>query len=892
MIYINESIENRLISNILCSIFLIWVLPLTATVRLQNLSVEGRIEPLGIDVVTPRFGWQIESDKQRVIQKSYHILVASSIDIIKQGKGDIWDSGIIHSDKSQWINYLGTKLLPNKNYYWQVFVVTNRGSVTSEFTKWSTGLLSEFNWKGYWIGTDSLMPWDSATKNSKVSARYLRKIFDCKKMIKRAVVHVCGLGLYTLDINGERIGNGDVLSPVSTDYTKHVVYNTYDVTSYISTHNAILLTLEAGNYFAPRQQYQTNIRQTYGLPRVRLNLIIEYADGTTETIVTDETWKMSADGPVRYANYYDGESYDARKSVNVSSLVLFNDSKWQHACKVEAPKGKLVGNVTSNMHIYKIDKPVKFSKIDNKIILDFGTNGAGRIRMKIKGNTGDTIILRYAELLNKDMKSIYVNNLRTAQCTDYYISDGKEHDFTTEFVYHGFRYVEIKGVDISEDDVIRELIADRMDDSNTEFRTNDEILNDILVNARQGIRSNYKGIPIDCPQRDERMPWLGDRTMGCLGESYMMNNYSLYLKWIQDICDGQRLDGNISDVSPNYWKLYTNNITWPAALPFVANMLYRQYGDLLPMRSCYDNINLFLKYMRSNFYSKGLMTKDKYGDWCVPPEDSKMIFSKDSARVTDGILISSSYYYYLCRLMSRYAKLFGYTSDMLYYKREAETTQTAINRMYLKNGRYANNTVTANLLPLSMGIVPDDQRAKVEQSLIMTIVKKNNVSISSGIIGIQWLMRFLAECGHGDIAWKLATTTEYPSWGYMIKKGATTIWELWNGDTANSAMNSGNHVMLLGDLLPWCYENLGGIRPDREGFKSIILKPDFSIIGIESIVCSHPSPYGLIRSNWNRIGKKILWHIEIPANTTATIYLPGGKTKNFYSGTYDLTLKN
>ena len=866
-----------------------------ATTAVAGLTVEGRVSPQGIDVAEPRFGWQIESDGRNVVQRSYRVLVATTAQRLAEGRADVWDSHTVNSDRSQWVAMPKNLLKPNTRYFWRVQVATNAGRpVWSDVAAWTTGLLSPSNWRGSWIGLDSLMPWDAATRHSRLSTRYLRKEFrTAAKKVRRATIHISGLGNYTLYINGQRVGE-DILTPSPTDYTKTVIYNTYDVTGLISRRNAIGVMLAGGHYFAQTQNYQANVRTTYGYPKLIANLIIEYADGTTGTIVTDGTWSYNADGPMRFSNEYDGEFYDARRQLGRWLAPGYDDSRWMKARVVDAPGGTLRGNLLPAMGVYHTDKPVAVRRYGNRYILDFGTNGAGRIRLKLRGNAGDTITIRHAELLERGDSTLYVANLRGAMATAWYVSDGKERMWTTEFAYYGFRYAEITGAgSLSVEDITRQLIADRMDDAGTGFSvvdaTGNDMLNRIVANARRGIRSNYKGMPVDCPQRDERMPWLGDRTTGCFGESYMMNNHSLYAKWVADICDSQRPDGSISDVSPAYWRLYRLNITWPAALPFSCHMLYRQYGDIRPMQNSYPAIKKFLGAVRKNIYSGGLITYDRYGDWCVPPESPKLVHSEDPARKTDGRLLSSTYYYYLCSMMQRYAEKFGYTADAGYFGREAAATLKAVNDTFLVAGRYSNGTATANLLPLAMGIVPEAARKAVADSLISTIVNKNNTHISSGVIGIQWLMRYLSESGRGDIAYRLASTSTYPSWGYMVERGATTIWELWNGDTARPSMNSGNHVMLLGDLLVWCYEYLGGIRPsaDKPGFKHIVLRPDFSIADISGVTASHPTPYGMVRSSWTRESGRIRWKVSVPANTTAEVHLPSGKVEHIGSGTYE-----
>jgi len=790
---------------------------------------------------------------------------------------------------------------------------------------------SKISWQGEWIGTDSLQPGETMEKHSRCAARYFRKEFTTHSKVKKATAHVCGLGYFTMYINGQRVGK-DVMAPPQTDFTKTVAYCSYDVTNLVAdghkgrtlqsnhksqnsnlktqTNNAIGVVVGAGYFFAPFQNYQTNVRVTYGLPRLRMMLEINYDDGTQEVVSTDGSWKMTTNGPIRYSNIYDGELYNANLALKDWTKASYDDKSWTTPDTVKAPGGRMRGNITPPMRVYEVDKPISVRRItspakspllleglgeashlkesggDLRFLIDFGTNGAGVTEFLVDAAKGDTVKIRYAELLKSDDSTqLYTDNLRQAQCTDYYVSDGTPRLWHPEFTWHGYRYMEISGVRSLDTTKIRRLlIADDMNtDGDSIYIYGNDVLNKVIANAYRGIRSNYKSFPIDCPQRDERMPWDGDRTMGCLGESYLMDNHDLYAKWMADFRDSQKENGALSDVTPAYWKLYNTNITWPAALPFGCEMLYRQYGDIKPFKNSWQTITRWLDYVKSKSYKDGLITYDRYGDWCVPPEGPKVVVSKDPTRNTDGVLISSSYYYYICKMLASYARLTGNAADSVKFAQEAETTKEAINKKFLNATGYANNTVTANLLPLAMGIVPEEKISVVKDKLIATI-HANNDHISCGVIGIQWLLRYLANNGYGWLAYKIATQETYPGWGYMAKNGATTIWELWNGNTANPSMNSGNHVMLLGDMLPWCFENLGGIRSSEKrevesgesggGFKHIIMKPDFGITKLKGVYSSHRSPYGIIKSHWLRKDGKITWNVDIPDGCTAELHLP------------------
>lgn len=398
-------------------------------------------------------------------------------------------------------------------------------------------------------------------------------------------------------------------------------------------------------------------------------------------------------------------------------------------------------------------------------------------------------------------------------------------------------------------------------------------------------------MPTDCPQRDERMGWLGDRTTGAYGESYIYDNQKLYAKWLKDIEDSQLANGALPDVAPNYWEMYTNDVTWPAAYFTVADMLYKQYGDVRPIIRHYDSFKAFIRFIRDNYLKDDIVIHDTFGDWCMPPESMEMIHSQDPSRKTSGELLSTAYYYRLLVLMQKFASLSGNDKDIAYYRESGDRILKAFNRKFYNasTGYYSNNTVTANLLALMNGMAPDSVRQVVFEHIVDKTLNEFKGHVSTGLIGIQWLMRGLSDYGQPELAYKIATNKTYPSWGYMIENGATTIWELWNGNTADPAMNSANHVMLLGDLIIWYYEYLAGIRNEAEsaGFKKIEMKP--LLVGdLTYVNASYQSVRGEIRSHWRREGTTFIWDIAIPANTTASVYLPEAVGKEIKEANQDL----
>ena len=874
-------------------------------VSVSRLTTEHLANPMGIDTSTPRLSWQLESDQKNVRQEAYHILVASTPELLAQDKGDLWDSGKTASAESQNIVYAGKALKSDTRCYWKVKSYTSAGeTVWSETSRWSVGLLGEVHWKGRWIGWDQPSAWDREDAHSRLSARYLRKEFEVKKPVKQATVYICGLGMYEMFINGKRIGD-QVLAPLPSDYRKTLFYDTYDVTSLLTDKNAIGVTLGNGRYYTMQQHYRTYKIVNFGYPKLRMNLLITYQDGTTETIKSDTDWRITTDGPIRSNNEYDGETYDARKELGDWTLPGYDDSQWEPVQRVGAPGGTPRGMITPPMKVIKTIQPVHIRAKGDRYIVDMGQNIAGWLRARICGNEGDTIRLRFSETLTPEGE-LYTANLREAQSTDYYICNGKENGKTwaPRFVYHGFRYVEISGYkDAKLSDFTGEVVSDEVEPTGT-FECSDETLNRVYKNAWWGILGNYKGMPVDCPQRDERQPWLGDRTMGCWGESYLFDINTLYSKWTRDICESQREDGCFSNVAPAFWMYYDDNVTWPAVLPFACDMLYTQFGNREPMERCYPAIRKWMLHLRREYMQDGLITKDKYGDWCVPPESLELIHSKDPARITDGTLISTAYYIKLLDVMQRFASLQNLKEDQAQWAAWAKEMKEAFNRKYLHIRRgtsqkpghplypdsvyYGNNTVTSNVLPLAFNIVPNDCKEDVAKQIVSTTILKNGGHISCGVIGVQWLLQELSRNGFADVAFLLASKKTYPSWGYMAEQGATTTWELWNGNTADPKMNSGNHVMLLGGLLPWCYEHAAGIRSDstQTGFRHIILKPDFDIQNLFWAKASYRCPYGTIKSAWKKTLTHLEWDITIPCNTTAEVHLPDGRVEQIGSGDY------
>ena len=740
-----------------------------------------------------------------------------------------------------------------------------------------------------WIGqaiADSLM-YDQ-DGHSQVPALYLQRRFTVDRSVTRARLWVSAMGWSEVYVNGRHVGDY-VFGNLPTEYDRTIYYLTYDVSDLLQQgENSLCIMLSAG-YAVGMQKGMA----LFGAPRVIADLQVLTRDGE-QHIVTDETWTMTDRGPITRSDLYDGETYDAR---------LEDSSEWEQAQVLAAPKGNLLPQPASSMAVMDTIRPIEVNNCfdhdmpnrtyRHSTLVDMGQNMVGWLQLKGRGKAGQRVTMRFAETLQADRTTLYTDNLRDARCTNVYIpaKDG-EFVYCPSTVYQGFRYVSIEGLTepIEAEDLAGLVIYDRMATTSS-FECSDTILNRLHQAAYHGIRGNYHGMPTDCPQRDERLGWLGDRFTGAYGESYLFDNHDLYLKWLQDIEDTQDSLGQVGHIAPQYWLgLRSANVTWCGTYISIAYMLLQRYGDEQGFRLHYDSMRRWVHYIVNHAMEDHLVVKDTYGDWCMPPERQELIHSKDPSRITEKTVLSTTVFYQLLGYMQQFARRMGKTDDEQEYAALAATIKEAYNRRYFnaRTAQYSNNTVTANILSLVLGLVPEGQEERVMANIVDVTVNRFDSHVSVGVLGIQHLMRTLTRMGHPELAYTIATQTSYPSWGYMLNHDATTIWELWNGDTANPAMNSGNHVMLLGDVLLWMYEDLAGIRPACTvrkdapyAYKELYMRPYFAP-QLNYVRAHYQSVNGKIESAWQRHDDgHILWTVTLPKGVSATVALPDGKEQRY-----------
>ena len=862
----------------------------SSKVTVTNLRCEYRINPVGIDVLKPRLSWSLVSTKRGQKQTAYQIQAAGTREQLLAGTDDLWDTGKVPSDQSIQLVYDGRPLTSTAAVFWRVRIWDKDGleSSWSEPATWSMGLLSPGDWKGKWIGLDH--PTDAHPadpEHRSLAATMLRREFKLDGPIKRATVSICGLGYYELRLNGRKVGD-HVLDPGLTDYAKRDLYVTYDVTDSLAAgDNAIGVMLGNGRYYAPRVK-NPFATETYGLPKMLLQMRVEYADGRSMELAGDESWQFTTDGPIRANNDYDGEEYDARMEQTGWDAPGFNAAAWRQAQIVPAPGGQLAAQMADPIRVTNTLKPVSMTNPQPGVyIYDLGQNMVGWAQLTVQGPRGTRVQMRFAETLKPDGQ-LFMANLRSVKATDVYILKGEGAEtYEPRFAYHGFRYVELTGYPGVPS---METIAGRVAHSDAKrvgsFNSSSQVINRVYQNMLWGIRGNLRSIPTDCPQRDERQGWLGDIANESKAESFDFNVAPFFTKWLKDIQEAQDDKGNIPDVAPPFWRMYNADVTWPATYTIIPGLFYEQYGDLRLIETHYPNLKKWIAFM-NGFLKDGIMPKDTYGDWCVPPEKPHLIHSEDPGRKTAGPLLATAYYCKLLKLMARYATLLGQADDARQFAQQADAVAKAFNAKFFnpQTNQYDNGTQTSYVLPLAFDIVPPDRRAAVFEGLVRNITEKTNRHIATGLVGGQWLMRTLSDNGRPDLACTLATNTTYPSWGYMADKGATTIWELWNGDTADPAMNSHNHLMLTGDLGIWLYEDLAGIKADpaKPGFRHILMRP-CPVGGLTYVLGAFESQLGSIVSGWQLDNARFDWWITIPPNATATVYVPALKAEEVLEG--------
>lgn len=829
----------------------------------MQLTCEHLVNPLGIDAIHPRFSWRLEDQRKGAVQQAYQILLGQdSLALLKETK-DSWDSGKQFSS-AMLVPYNGAQLKPQTKYYWKVKIWDKDGvSTRSEIASFETGMMGMDLWKGKWI-----------SDNKDIHARetpYFRREFKASKQIKSARAYIATAGLYELSINGQRVGDHR-LDPMYTRFDRRTLYVVTDVTQQLQKgENAIGVVLGNGWYnHQPMAVWNFDKAPWRARPTFCLELKILYKDGTTETIVSDKQWK-TASGPITYNNIYTGEHYDARLEIPNWDKPKYDDSAWQAVQYRNAPSAHIVSQQMVPIRLVKSYKPKSVTKIDQRTyVFDMGQNMAGITKIKVKGAAGTMLRIKHGERLQADGHldqsniDVYYRGDKEKEPfqTDILTLSGRDDEFMAKFGYKGFRYVEVSSsaaIALDSSAVTAYFMHSDVP-AIGQLKTSSALVNKLWTATNNAYLSNLMGYPTDCPQR-EKNGWTGDGHLAIETALYNFDGITVYEKWMADHRDEQQENGVLPDIIPTGgWGYGTaNGLDWTSTIAIIPWQIYQFYGDPRALEECYLNIKRYVDYV-DGISPSGLTTFGR-GDW-VP------VKSQSNLELT-----SSVYFYVDATILAAAAKLFGYTADQQKYELLSEKIKTAINAKFLdaSKGVYSNGTQTELSVPLYWGVVPNEMKARVAANLNKK-VEETNFHLDVGVLGAKALLNALKDNGYATTAYKVAVQDTYPSWGWWIVNGATTLLENW--DLKATRDISDNHMM-FGEIGGWFFKSIGGILPDpkQPGFKHVLLKPIFPQELKESSI-SYDSPYGKIVSEWKLTDKMIVYNIQIPANATATFYPP------------------
>ncbi|MEL7587424.1 MAG: family 78 glycoside hydrolase catalytic domain [Prolixibacteraceae bacterium] len=838
----------------------------SALCKPDDLRCEYLVNPLGVDVPHPRFCWKLDDGRYEAVQTAWKIVVGTDSAAVASGVGNFWDSGKVESDNIL-AGYAGKELLPFTRYFWGLSVWDKDGGLSGPaIASFETGMMNMKNWQGAWIsdGNDvDLKP-----------APYFRKVFETTKKIKAARAYIAVAGLYELYINGQRIGDHR-LDPMYTRFDRRTLYVTYDVTRQIRDgENALGVLLGNGWY----NHQSTAVWDFHKAPwRARpafcLDLRVTYEDGSVETVTSGRDWKTSL-SPVIFNSIYTAEHYDARLEQEDWDEPGFDDSKWKNAIYRAAPSTNIVSQLLHPIRDVELIRAKSMNQLnDTTWVFDLGRNISGVSSIVANGPAGTVLRLKHGERLKEcgrvDLSNIDVHYRPTDNTdpfqTDLFILSGRgEESFKPRFNYKGFQYVEV--VASNPISLTRESLTGYFMHSNLpaagEISTSNPVIDKIWRATNASYLSNLFGYPTDCPQR-EKNGWTGDAHIAIETGLYSFDGITVYEKWLADHLDEQQPNGVLPAIIPTAgWGYHwANGPDWTSTIALIPWNVYLFYGDSTLLLRCYDGIKKYVDHI--NRISPAGLTTWGLGDW-VP------VKSKSQVELT-----STAYYYTDVKILSQAARMFGRGEDYKKYAALAEKIKKAFNEKFLnrETASYASGIQTELSVPLYWDLVPADMKEKVAANLAKR-VEADLFHLDVGLLGQKAILNALSENGHAGAAWKIASQETFPSWGWWIVRGATTLYENWDPDAERDI--SMNHIM-FGEIGAWLYKGMGGIKPDplAPGFKNTILCPSF-FTGLERASASHESPYGRIVSEWDRDKRALTYRAVIPANSSATLYLPEG----------------
>ncbi|MDR2177051.1 MAG: glycoside hydrolase family 78 protein [Treponema sp.] len=850
-------------------------------VSLKDLRVEYRPHPIDVGTGTPRFSWKIESDGRGIAQSAYAIEVAAD-----GGFGSLrWQSGQVPSRESHLVRFAGAPLESSKRYFWRVKVWDKQGAESpwSETAFFETTLLGAGEWQAAFISAED----ENAGASS--AGTLLRKEFVLSPGIKSARLYASAKGLYRAVVNGRRAGD-EVLSPGWTEYQKRILFQTYDVTDAVSPGANLLGLMVGPGWYKGDLASWIGKRNVFGKrTAVIAQLRVEYEDGRVEIIPTDASWQ-GAPGPVVYSEIYHGETYDARLEQPGWDRPGFTGTGWKPAAVESSDTGILRPQDGPPVKEQERLKPLSFFTTPRgERVIDFGQNISGWVSFTVQGKAGDRVKLRHAEILDAE-GNFYTENLRRAKQTiEYILKGGGPETYAPFFTFQGFRYIALDEYPGTVDLHNFEALAVYSDMRPAgEFSCSYPKLNQFMSNVRWSMKDNFVDIPTDCPQRDERLGWTGDAEIFCRAAAYFMETAPFFKKWLRDLALSQLPDGQVPHVVPDVLKNIADvddkitqeagSCAWADAAVIIPWTVYTYFGDQEILEEQYPSMKKWVEYIRG-VAQDGLLfnTGFHFGDWVALDAKEGSYFG-----ATPNDLSATAFYAYSTALLARSAAVLGKKEDAERYQKLREDIGEAYQKeFFTPSGRLAARTQTAHILSLAFDLVPAAYKQRTVDTLVSLLAEQNN-HLTTGFVGTPFVCQVLADNGRLDLAYELLLKEDFPSWLYQVTKGATTIWEHWDGLKPDGTMwspdmNSFNHYA-YGAVSDWVFSAVGGLDTDKEkpAFARSILRPCPGG-GITWAETKYESVYGLIALRWELAGGKIALSVTVPANTEAELTLPKAK---------------
>lgn len=865
-------------------------LPALAANRLSlspaDLRCEYRQQPLGIDALAPELSWTVTSEERGRKQSAYQVLISSSAEGLAKDVADLWDSGKILSSATAHVAYAGKRLGSAQRVFWKVRVWDERGraSAWSAPATWTMGLIDPSDLKARWISSG---PEQTPRTGEREPLPLFRREFVVTRPIKRALVFVCGLGFYELHLNGRRVGD-QVLDPGWTNYRKTCLYSTYDVTAQLSPGtNAFGIMLGNGMFNITGGRY-VKFRGSFGSPKMILQMRLEYADGAATEVVSDASWR-TAPGPIQFSCIYGGEDYDARREHQGWDRASFSDAAWEPATIVEGPGGNLVSQSSPPLKVIQIFKPVRItSPKPGVLVYDLGQNFSGWPQLSVSGPAGATVKLITGEVL--DAQGLPSQRSSGSPVWFSYTLRGKGTEtWHPRFSYSGFRYVQVEGAARSRAEtgrdkaILKELQGCFVHSSARtvgQFSCSNELLNRIHNLIDRAIESNLQSVLTDCPHR-EKLGWL--EVSHLLGPAIMFNYdvATLYQKICRDTRESQLPNGLVPDIAPEYTVFqrgFRDSPEWGSACVIDAWHLYQRYGDRRVLADQYDTMARYVAYLGS--LAKDHIVSYGLGDWYDigpgEPGESKL--------TTKGLTATAIYYQDLA-ILAETARLLDKKDDAERYAQLLAQVKHAFNRQFFHpdSNQYDRASQTANAMPLVLGLVEPQRRQAVLENLVQDVRAHAN-HVTAGDVGFRYLLLALAQGGRSDVIFDLNTRPDAPSYGSQLAQGATTLTEAWDANPNSSQ----NHCM-LGHAEEWFYTDLAGIQPDpaQPGFGCVIIAPQ-PVGDLTWVKASYDSIRGRIVSEWEKKNGQFKLHLVIPANVTATVFLPAASADTITESSHAL----